>query len=47
MKYLKMIMVGLGVMGSIIFGDFSVTERATAKVVNDIYYDNVKYSDNV
>jgi glutamate-5-semialdehyde dehydrogenase len=36
MKYLKMIMVGLGVMGSIIFGDFSVTERATAKVVNDI-----------
>ena len=43
MKYLKMIMVGLGVMGSIIFGDFSVTERATAKVVNDIYYDNVEF----
>lgn len=40
-------MIGLGVIGSIIFGDFSVAQKATAKVVNNIYYDNIKYSDNV
>ncbi len=47
MKYYKFFMVGLGVICSIIFGDFSVAQRATAKVVQDIYYDNIEYSDNV
>lgn len=47
MKYFKVIMMGLGVICSILYGDFSVAQKATAKVVQDIYYDNIQYSENV
>lgn len=47
MKYFKVILMGLGVICSILYGDFSVAQKATAKVVQDIYYDNIQYSENV
>ena len=47
MKYFKVILMGLGVICSILYGDFSVAQKATAKAVQDIYYDNIQYSENV
>ena len=46
MKYIEMLMVGLGLTYCLVFGDFSLTEQNGINNHN-LYYDNIQYTDNV
>ena len=46
MKYIEIVMAGIGLAYCILFGDFSLTERK-GNISQNIYYDNVQYTDNI
>ncbi len=46
MKYIEMLMASMGVIYCLVFGDFSLIEKKGYSSEN-IYYDNVQYTDNI